>query len=194
MTVGLPPALNSLKARIRNAARADGRLARRYELIVADAAIGQVLPPGVVKGGAAMQIRLGDVAAVEFGARIKRGDAGSNGQPAVIMSVQKQPGASTIELTEKVDNAMRGLQATLPPDVEINTRLFRQSNFIEASIGNVGLRRGSDTLNGGRLVIDLNSGVSSVDGRAGGSSSALGTTGSGRGGRVSGSFSVPKKN
>lgn len=61
-------------------------------------------------------------------------------------------------------------------------------------IGNVGLRRGSDTLNGGRLVIDLNSGVSSVDGRAGGSSSALGTTGSGRGGRVSGSFSVPKKN
>ena len=82
-------------------------------------------------------IRLGDVAAVEFGARIKRGDAGSNGQPAVIMSVQKQPGASTIELTEKVDNAMRGLQATLPPDVEINTRLFRQSNFIEASIGNV---------------------------------------------------------
>ncbi len=61
-------------------------------------------------------------------------------------------------------------------------------------VGNVGLRRGSDTLNGGRLVIDLNSGVSSVDGRAGGSSSALGTTGSGRGGRVSGSFSVPKKN
>lgn len=61
-------------------------------------------------------------------------------------------------------------------------------------VGNVGLRRGGDTLNGGRLVIDLNSGVSSVDGRAGGSSSALGTTASGRGGRVSGSFSVPKKN
>lgn len=62
MTAGPPPALNSLKARIRNAATADGRLIRRYELIVADAPIGQVLPPGVVKGGAAMQIRLGDVA------------------------------------------------------------------------------------------------------------------------------------
>ena len=61
-------------------------------------------------------------------------------------------------------------------------------------VGNVGLRRGGDTLNGGRLVIDLNSGVSSVDGRAGGSSSALGTSSSGRGGRVSGSFSVPRKN
>lgn len=64
-------------------------------------------------------------------------------------------------------------------------------------VGNVALRRGSDTLNGGRLVIDLASGVSNVDGRAGGSSSALGgapgSAGSG-GGRVSGSFSVPKRN
>jgi lipopolysaccharide export system protein LptA len=60
--------------------------------------------------------------------------------------------------------------------------------------GGVALNRGGDTLNGGRLVIDLASGVSSVDGRAGGSSSAIGgTTGSG-GGRVSGSFSVPKRN
>ena len=82
-------------------------------------------------------IRLGDVADVQFGARIKRGDAGSNALPAVIMSVQKQPGASTIELTEKVDQAIRELQTTLPSDIEINTRLFRQANFIEASISNV---------------------------------------------------------
>jgi lipopolysaccharide export system protein LptA len=60
-------------------------------------------------------------------------------------------------------------------------------------VGDVALRRGSDTLNGGRLVIDLASGISSVDGRAGGSSSALGSGGSG-GGRVSGSFSVPNQN
>lgn len=82
-------------------------------------------------------IRLGDVANVEFGARIKRGDAGANAQPAVILSVQKQPGASTTELTEKIDAAMKELQTTLPADIEINTNLFRQSNFIEASIGNV---------------------------------------------------------
>ncbi len=82
-------------------------------------------------------IRLGDVANVEFGARIKRGDAGTMGTPAVIMSVQKQPGASTLELTEKVDEAVRELQATLPADIEINTRLFRQANFIESSITNV---------------------------------------------------------
>jgi lipopolysaccharide export system protein LptA len=57
--------------------------------------------------------------------------------------------------------------------------------------GNVALRRGTDTLNGGRLVMDLNTGISSIDGRAGGSSSAVGGTTS-RGGRVSGTFSVPK--
>jgi lipopolysaccharide export system protein LptA len=58
--------------------------------------------------------------------------------------------------------------------------------------GNVGLNRGGDTLNGGRLVIDLASGVSSVDGRAGGGSSALGAPGGG--GRVTGSFTVPGRN
>lgn len=55
-------------------------------------------------------------------------------------------------------------------------------------VGNVALRRAGDTLNGGRLVIDLNTGISSVDGRSG-----SGAAGSSNGGRVSGSFSVPKK-
>ncbi len=82
-------------------------------------------------------IRLGDVATVEFGAKIKRGEAGTNGKTAVIVSVQKQPGASTLELTEQVDEAVAELQKTLPPDIEINPNLFRQSNFIDASIGNV---------------------------------------------------------
>ena len=55
-------------------------------------------------------------------------------------------------------------------------------------VGNVRLQRGTDTMNGGRLTIDLASGVSSVDGRAAGAASA------GRGGRVSGTFSVPQRN
>ena len=57
-------------------------------------------------------------------------------------------------------------------------------------VGNVALLRGSDTLRGGRLVIDLNTGISSVDGRAGGASG--GSQSQSGGGRVSGSFSVPK--
>lgn len=60
--------------------------------------------------------------------------------------------------------------------------------------GNVALRRGTDTLNGGRLVIDLNTGISNIDGRASGAAAAAGFGGqSGGNGRVSGSFSVPKK-
>jgi lipopolysaccharide export system protein LptA len=63
-------------------------------------------------------------------------------------------------------------------------------------VGSVALRRGADTLNGGRLVIDLATGISSVDGRGTGSSSAVGSpvgTSTG-GGRVSGTFTVPKRN
>jgi lipopolysaccharide export system protein LptA len=61
--------------------------------------------------------------------------------------------------------------------------------------GNVALRRGGDNLNGGRLVIDLNTGVASVDGRASGGSSAIGSpVGTSTRGRVTGTFSVPKRN
>ena len=60
--------------------------------------------------------------------------------------------------------------------------------------GNVHLNQNGNTLNGGRVVIDLSTGVASVNGRASGSSSALGGQGASSGGRVSGTFSVPKKN
>ncbi|MEW6732871.1 MAG: efflux RND transporter permease subunit [Acidobacteriota bacterium] len=82
-------------------------------------------------------IKLGDIATVEFGPKIKRGDGGTDGKPAVIMAISKQPGASTLELTKKVEDAIKELQATVPVDVEINSELFRQANFIEASIENV---------------------------------------------------------
>jgi lipopolysaccharide export system protein LptA len=71
-----------------------------------------------------------------------------------------------------------------------NVAIYDFNRRIITMIGDVRLRRGTDTLNGGRLVMDLNSGVSSVDGRSGGLG---GPTGTGRGGRVSGSFSVPQR-
>lgn len=73
-----------------------------------------------------------------------------------------------------------------------NVGVYDFDRRIITLVGNVALVRGTDTLNGGRLVMDLNTGISSVDGRAGGGSSALG--GGSGGGRVSGTFSVPKKN
>ncbi|MES2491748.1 MAG: LptA/OstA family protein [Pseudomonadota bacterium] len=60
-------------------------------------------------------------------------------------------------------------------------------------VGDVALNRGADTLSGGRLVIDLASGLSSVDGRGSGGSAAAGGTGTSGGGRVSGSFTVPRR-
>ncbi len=93
-------------------------------------------------------VKLGDVAQVVFGAQTKRGDAGASGQPAVIMSIQKQPGASTVELTKKIDEAIKELQATMPGDVEINPALFRQADFITAAIGNV-----EDALRDGAILV-----------------------------------------
>ena len=81
-------------------------------------------------------IRLRDVADVRFGPAIKRGDAGVNGKPAVVLSIQKQPGASTIELTEKVEVALAELRKSVPKDVEV-IELFRQATFIETAIENV---------------------------------------------------------
>jgi len=82
-------------------------------------------------------ITLGQVATVDFAARFKRGDAGAGGKPAVILSVQKQPGADTVPLTRAVEAALTDLGRTLPQGVKADQVLFRQANFIEASIGNV---------------------------------------------------------
>jgi CzcA family heavy metal efflux pump len=82
-------------------------------------------------------VLLGQVAEVQFGAAVKRGDASVNAQPAVILTVEKQPGANTIELTQAVEEAISELQASLPPDVVLNPQVFQQSNFIKNSLTNV---------------------------------------------------------
>jgi len=71
-----------------------------------------------------------------------------------------------------------------------NVAVYDFNSKIITMVGNVALRRGTDTLNGGRLVIDLNTGISSVDGRSGGGG---GVSSQSSGGRVSGTFSVPSK-
>ncbi len=82
-------------------------------------------------------ILLSQVATVEYGPRVKRGDAGVDGAPAVIISVQKQPGADTVKLTTEVEAALAELGKGLPPGISANKVLFRQANFISASLGNV---------------------------------------------------------
>lgn len=82
-------------------------------------------------------VLLRQVAAVDFAAGVKRGDAGADGDPAVIISVQKQPGADTVKLTREVETALSELSRTLPQGIRADQLLFRQADFIETSIGNV---------------------------------------------------------
>ncbi len=78
-----------------------------------------------------------DVADVREGAAFKRGEGSRSGKPAVIVGVQKQPGANTIEVTERLDRALDTLQQELGRGIAIDRRIFRQSDFIETAVDNV---------------------------------------------------------
>lgn len=83
-------------------------------------------------------VMLEDIADVKVGAQQpKLGLASEKGKPAVLITVTKQPNTGTIELTEKLEGALKDLQKNLPPDVKVSTDTFRQSRFIESSISNV---------------------------------------------------------
>lgn len=84
-------------------------------------------------------IRLGDVADVRFGAAIRRGAAAVDGVPAVVLKVQKQPLANTLEVTAAVDSALDDLARTLPEGMSLYRKGFRQADFIRVSIENVSL-------------------------------------------------------
>ncbi|MBC8023338.1 MAG: efflux RND transporter permease subunit, partial [Burkholderiales bacterium] len=82
-------------------------------------------------------ILLEQVAKVGFAAAMKRGDAGYNSAPAVIVSVQKQPAADTVKVTGEIEAALAGLKKSIPAGMSEPRILFRQADFIESSIHNV---------------------------------------------------------
>ena len=87
---------------------------------------------------AASPVLLEDIADVRIGAKLpKLGTASERGKPAVLLTVTKQPATSTLELTDKLETSLKDLQKNLPSDVKVSTDIFRQSRFIESSIGNV---------------------------------------------------------
>jgi CzcA family heavy metal efflux pump len=81
-------------------------------------------------------VRLGDIARIQTGPAVKRGDGSLNGQPAIILTVTRQPFADTPTVTRAVEAAMNEIRTTLPKDVQVTTT-FRQEDFIEKSVGNV---------------------------------------------------------
>jgi len=98
----------------------------------------QEMARAVIKTVGGAPVTLEDIADVRIGAQQpKLGTASEKGKPAVLITVTKQPHTGTIELTEKLEAALHDLQKNLPPDVRVSTDTFRQSRFIENSIGNV---------------------------------------------------------
>lgn len=78
-----------------------------------------------------------DVAEVRIGAKVKRGEGSINAKHSVILTVQKQPNASTIDLTHAIENEVEAMKKALPEGVALETDLFKQAHFIEAAVGNV---------------------------------------------------------
>jgi CzcA family heavy metal efflux pump len=87
------------------------------------------------RGPAPVTVR--QVADVRLGGPVARGDGSVAGKPAVILTVQKQPGADTLLLDRLIEQRVEEMRLTLPNDVRIDTNLFQQSTFIEAAISNV---------------------------------------------------------
>lgn len=97
----------------------------------------EVIAKSIIKKVDGVPVKIEDVAEVKIGAAPKIGDGSLKGKPAVVMTVMKQPATNTLELTEAIDAAVLDIQKTIPEDVKINTHIFRQQNFIDASISNI---------------------------------------------------------
>ena len=82
-------------------------------------------------------IRVGDVAEVKIAGAVKMGYASENAKPAIILSISKQPKTNTLDLTRRIEENLVVLQRSLPTDVKLDTKIFRQADFIETSVNNI---------------------------------------------------------
>ncbi len=106
---------------------------------------------GFLAGG---PVRAGDVAKIREGALPPRGSAGVDGRPGVIVAVQKQPGASTLDLSERITAELARIRDETGPDIQIHGELFRQADFIERAIDNV-----IEAMRDGSIIVALVLGV-----------------------------------
>ncbi|MHB1047329.1 MAG: efflux RND transporter permease subunit [Thermoanaerobaculia bacterium] len=108
------------------------------------------LASAVVRVTAGVPLTVGQLGDVRVEAEPKRGTASYRAKPAVILSVQKQPDANTLDLTRAIDRRMAELEKTLPAGVKVERENFRQADFIRVAIGNV-----SAALRDGAILVVL---------------------------------------
>ena len=92
----------------------------------------------LVKMNGDATVRVADVADVVVAPAVKQGYAAQNGVPAVILSISKQPGINTLAVTENIERNLVSIQKSLPADVTVDTKIFRQADYIQSSVNNVG--------------------------------------------------------
>ena len=92
----------------------------------------------VVKVVDDVSVRVADVADVVIAPAVKQGYAALNGSPAIILSISKQPGVNTLDVTGNIERNLEDIAQSLPSDVRLHTEIFRQADYIQSSVNNVG--------------------------------------------------------
>ncbi|MFC2104606.1 efflux RND transporter permease subunit [Bacteroidota bacterium] len=90
-----------------------------------------------IKSNNGHPVLVNDVSEVKIEAAVKMGYASQNAKPSVILSISKQPNTNTLNLTENIEKNLDEIRKTLPPDVTLDSKIFRQADFIEKSVHNV---------------------------------------------------------
>ena len=107
------------------------------------------LGSSLVKVNGDVPVRVADVADVVVAPAVKQGYAAQNGEPSIILSISKQPGINTLGVTQNIEKNIESIAKSLPADVVLDTKIFRQADYIQASVNNVG----SSLLEGAVCVI-----------------------------------------
>ena len=91
----------------------------------------------LVKMHAGRPIYVADVAEVRIDGAVRKGYASQNATPSVILSISKQPGINTLKVTENIERNLLSVAKSLPADVKVDTKIFRQADYIHSSVNNV---------------------------------------------------------
>ena len=91
----------------------------------------------VVTTRAGVPVLIEDLAEVRIGPKVRFGTASVNAQPAVILTIQKQPGANTLAVTRSIDAELDNIEPSLPEGIRLERNIFRQADFIALAVTNV---------------------------------------------------------